>query len=513
MTLNSMSFPGMQPPVEQYDAVIVGSGFGGAAAAYSLVEAGWKTLLIERGGQVQRDKLDWDPREILIRPRYRSRSPLLVKQYGARQFSRVYPNEVVGGLSVFYGGASLRLRQADMARWPISYAELEPHYGRAEQLLGVHGQAGQDPHEPPRSSDYPAGPIALTEPARRIHAAARKLGLRPFPIPLAINFSSHARPLCIQCSTCDGFPCRIEAKNDVAVTLLAQAQEKGLEIAAGTIVRRLIEEKGRIIAVECMDRESRQERSFAGRVVVLAAGALHSPAILLRSRLEGFAQHRRIGRFLMRHCNAVASYVFPFRTNPEQVFHKQLCFTDFYEEMRERLGTAVGVIQDIYTPTAEVLRHAAPRGFKTAAGLLGGFIQNLLCIAEDDPQEENRVWLADERDDYGMELVAVEHRYSRDDRARRDFLVARAGEVLRRAGGLIPYTYEIDTFSHAVGTLRCGTSAAESVLDADCRFWGIENLFVLDGSVIPASGGVNPSLTIAANALRVADRITAQYSG
>jgi len=110
-------------------------------------------------------------------------------------------------------------------------------------------------------------------------------------------------------------------------------------------------------------------------------------------------------------------------------------------------------------------------------------------------------------------LVAVEHRYSQDDRTRRDFLVARAGEVLRRAGGLIPYTYEIDTFSHAVGTLRCGTSAAESVLDADCRFWGIENLFVLDGSSMPASSGVNPSLTIAANALRVADRITAQYSG
>ena len=497
---------------EQYDAVIVGSGFGGAAVAHSLVEAGWKTLLIERGGRVQRDERDWDPREILIRSRYRSRSPLLVKQYGARRFSRVYPNEVVGGLSVFYGGASLRLREADMARWPISYAELEPHYGRAEKLLGVHGQAGQDPHEPPRSTGYPAGPIALSEPARRIHAAAQQLGLRPFPIPLAINFTRDSRPLCIRCNTCDGFPCRIEAKNDTAVTLLAEAQRRGLEIAAGTIVSRLVEENGRIGAVECVDRESRRERSFAGRVVILAAGALHSPAILLRSGLEGFAQHRLIGRFLMRHCNAVASYVFPFRTNPEQVFHKQLCFADFYEEMRGRLGTAVGVIQDIYTPAGEVVRYAAPRGFKTAAGLLSGFIQNLLCVAEDGPQAENRVWLADERDEYGMELVAVEHAYARDDRARRDFLVARAGEVLRRAGGLIPYTYEIDTFSHAVGTLRCGVSAQESVLDADGRFWGIENLFVVDGSSMPTSGGVNPSLTIAANALRVADRLAAQYS-
>ncbi|MEW6751915.1 MAG: NAD(P)-binding protein, partial [Candidatus Latescibacterota bacterium] len=198
----------------RYDAIIVGSGFGGAMAAHVLVRAGWRVLLLERGGLPVRDEGDWDPHEVLVRQRYRSPSPVLVQQNGARRPIRVFPNEVVGGNSVFYGGASLRLRQADFARWPISYEELEPYYTRAENLLGVHGEEGQDPCEPPRSAGYPARPVPLNPPAQRIHRAAVQLGLHPFPIPLALNFSDPTRPTCIQCSTCDGFPCRIEAKND-----------------------------------------------------------------------------------------------------------------------------------------------------------------------------------------------------------------------------------------------------------------------------------------------------------
>ena len=497
----------MKRPVEDYDAIIVGSGFGGAAAAHTLTRAGWKTLLLERGGWTKRDERDWNPREILLRQRYRSRSPLRVKQYGARRFSEVYANEVVGGQSVFYGGASLRLRERDFERWPLSYGDLERYYGEAERLLGVHGESGQDVHEPPRSQEYPFAALELTEPARRLHEAAGKLGFRPFKIPLAINFTDASRPLCIRCVTCDGFPCKIEAKNDLAVALLQEAQEQGLEIVTGAFVQRLVEEGGMIRSVECIDTDSLRDFKLSARVVILGAGALQSPAILLRSGLERFEQHRLIGRFLMRHCNAVAGCVFPFRTNPGEIFHKQLCFGEFYEEMRERYGTAVGVIQDIYTPVPEVIRHFAPRGVKRVAGLASRYMQNLLCVAEDDPQHENRVRLAKEKDRYGAELVEVEHRYSREDYARRAYLVGKAKKVLHKAGGLIPFVYDIDTFSHAVGTLRFGLSAEESVLDRNCRFWGIDNLFVLDGSFMPTSGGVNPSLTIAANALRVAEFI------
>lgn len=492
---------------QSYDAVVVGSGFGGACAAHALTEAGLRTLLLERGGWPHRDDQDWDQRAILIDKRYQSDSPLLVRQYGSRAFKPLRPNETVGGMSVFYGGASLRLREKDFARWPLRYAELEPYYSRAEHLLGVHGEAGQDPFEPPRSALYPWAPVALTPPAQRIQDAARSLGHRPFRIPLAINFTDPGRPRCILCNTCDGFPCKLEAKNDLAATLLRTAQARDLQIIAGAIATRLVREKGRIIAVEGVDKLTRQPFSFPARLFVLAGGALHSPSLLLRSGLG----NPLVGRCLMRHCNGVVAGIFPFATNPEKIFHKQLCLTDFYEDHRAAHGTATGVVQDIYTPAPQVIRHFAPFGLKRLAGLVAGHMQNLLCIAEDEPLPENQITLSAQRDVFGMELVQVQHRYTPADCARRDYLAGKARQILRAAGARLFKTYRIDSFSHAVGSVRFGSSPETSALDLHCRLWEAANLFVVDGSFMPFSGGVNPSLTIAANALRVGEYLTCNF--
>ena len=495
-----------------YDAVVVGSGFGGATTALCLVEAGLKVVLLERGDWARRDDLDWDPESVLLRKRYQGASPVLTRQYDDTTFEPVYPNEVVGGASVFYGGASLRLRESDFESWPIGYEDLEPYYTRAERLLEVHGEAGSDPFEPPRSGDYPFRPIGLSEPARRIHDAAIEMGCRPFRIPLAINFENGARTTCVKCITCDGFPCKIQAKNDVAATVLRRAQDAGLEIVPNTIVRNVGVTKGSASSVACVDGGTGRSTSISAAVVVISSGAIQSPAILLRSDLADSPQQRLIGRYLMRHCNAVVSAGFPFRTNPEQVFHKQICIADFYEDVRERCGLAAGMVQDIYTPSRAVLHHFAPRGLKSVAGLASGYLQNLLCIAEDEPQYENAVGLSAQTDRYGMEIPTVMHRYTPADCERRDYLVGKASRILRRAGAILSYSYKLDTFSHAVGTVRFGDDPDESVLDPHCRFWGIDNLYVVDGSFMPSSGGVNPSLTIAANALRVADHIRNETS-
>ena len=490
-----------------YDAVIAGTGFGGSACALVLAEAGMKVLVLERGDWARRDDTDWNPRAILIEKRYQGPSPLQVRQDGGAGFQDVVENEVVGGMSVFYGGASLRLRVEDFVDWPISYTDLMPYYARVEALLEVHGQVGVDPFEPPGVAGYPFAPIALTAPAQRIFQAGKALGLRPFPLPLALNFSNVERSLCIQCLTCDGFPCKILAKNDMTATLLKRAQAAGASVMAGVQVGRVLLAADRVRRLVCAARASKRVFEVAAPVVVLSAGALQSPAILLRSGLDDFPQRDLIGRFLMRHCNAVVAGVFPFRTNPMGAFHKQVCFSDFYEDFRAAHGKAAGVIQDIYTPPPVALRHFAPFGFKRAAAFASAWMQNLLCVAEDEPQAKNAVSLSGEVDAFGFSRVRVEHRYTVRDCARRAYLVAQAKRILRQSGALFCHAYEIDTFSHAVGTLRMGDDPKTSVLDRDGRFWGIENLFVADGSAFSTSGGVNPSLTIAANALRVGEEI------
>ena len=129
----------------KYDAVIIGSGFGGACAAYRLVRAGLKTHLVERGGWPHRDEGDWSQRQILIEKRYRSASPVSVRQYGAGEAEPLYSNEVVGGNSVFFGGASLRLRETDFEKWPIAYDELEPYYAEAGTCWPFTGRPAPTP--------------------------------------------------------------------------------------------------------------------------------------------------------------------------------------------------------------------------------------------------------------------------------------------------------------------------------------------------------------------------------
>ena len=481
--------------------MVVGSGLGGAFAALALTGAGARVLVLERGGWPKRDETDWNPRAILIEHRYRG-SALAVNQ-GPRP-EEVPVNEVVGGKSVFYGAASLRFRPADFARWPVSYDQMEPFYAEAERRLGVHGTAGADPCEPPRSSPYPHPSPPLSAPARRIRDAGRRLGYRPFPLPLAINFANGQAPQCVLCDTCDGFPCRIEAKNDAAGILRALEAEGRLAVAPGVSVRRLVVERGRVTAVEGVERAAGREARWAAPLVVLGAGAIGTPAILLRSGLDRFG----VGRFLMRHCNAVAAGLFPFPTNPERVFHKQVGFTDGYESGRGADGLAPGVIQDIYTPAPEVVRHFAGGAARLALpGPVVRRLQNLICIAEDEAQEENRVALTGETDEQGIERAGVTHRYRETDRERLRALTRRARRILRSAGALATRVWPIRSFSHAVGTVRMAAAEDAGPLDSQGRFRGVGNLFVTDGSTFPSSAGVNPSLTVAANALRIASGI------
>lgn len=505
-----------------FDAVVIGSGFGGSMVARSLVDAGWKIAMIERGGWVKRGPENWGPRgSLMLTEHYALDAPFLVHQDKKPHPSGHY--ECVGGPSVFYGAVSLRFREKDFhpqpeivadsgASWPLDYHDLEPYYGRAERILDVAGEAGSDPTEPQRAKPYPQTPAKLSVTSQRIGDAARRLDLHPFRLPLAINHRRlDNRNTCTACTTCDTFACAISAKNDLATVVIPDLTSRGMTLLPRTMVTRLLQRDGSIEAAECLDRETGEQFRIEAKTFILAGGAMSSPHLLLASGLDqANPAGDRIGRYLMRHCNAIAYGVFPQKPDPVGEFHKQLGIHDFYHghpSIKSPPGK-LGTMQQIQTPPASLVEAMVPKPFGALLGKLVGFLTGLLIIAEDQPQYENRVRTdAGRTDAFGMPAMVVDSHYSDRDIAARAALLGQAKRILSKAGALFSYVHMIKTFSHAVGSVRMGDDPATAPLDRNCAFRGIDNLYVVDGSFMPTSAGINPSLTIAANALRVGDYI------
>ncbi|HEY6554358.1 MAG TPA: GMC family oxidoreductase, partial [Vicinamibacteria bacterium] len=178
-----------------------------------------------------------------------------------------------------------------------------------------------------------------------------------------------------------------------------------------------------------------------------------------------------------------------------------------HPEVEEPAGK-LGGLQQLATPPAELLKAHLPAGVGVVLQPLVPRITGMLAIAEDQPRAENGVALdPTHRDRFGLPQLQVRHRYTARDRAAGQALVGQARRLLRRAGALTTRVHEIRTFSHAVGTLRMGTDPERSPVDPEGRFRGLENLYVADASVFPTSAAVNPSLTIAACALRLGARL------
>lgn len=510
-----------------WDAVVIGSGFGGTMAARELVSAGWRVLMLERGDWVPRGPHNWAPGSVApLGECYSTETPYRVVAGGEREWMGAI--ECVGGPSVFYGGVSFRFRERDFepepaivggsgARWPLGYAELEPSYAQAERLLGVAGDDGEDPTAPPRRDGFPHPPAALSPTSRRIWEAARRLGYRPFRLPLALNHArAGGRTPCEACGTCDLFACAVGAKNDLATAVLPGLLARGLQLRPRTVAVRLRAAGDRVAAVECVDRETGESVTFEARVFVLAAGALASPHLVLASGLESRSPARpAVGRFMTRHQNVIVAGLFPRPTDPDRQFHKQVGIHDLYfgDPGAGAPEGKLGAIQQLPTPPPALVRAHLPPAVGPLVSPLLRNVTGLLTMAEDQPREENGVALDPaRRDRYGLPQLVVSHRPSRRDLAASAALVRHARGILRESGAVVTRLQEIRTFSHAVGTLRWGDDPRTAPVDPEGRFRGLENLYVADASVFPTAGGVNPSLTVAAVALRIGARLAARQA-
>jgi len=504
---------------KRWDVIIIGSGFGGAMTALKLAQAGRRVVILERGQWVDREQA-WDTRQILLDRTYKSLTPFENKR------QMIYPDEAVGGSSIFYGAVALRMREADFEMnsrfpqkgyvdWPLSYTDLAPYYDQAEHLLGVAGTKGADPTEPPRAGSFPQAAPAYTEPVRRLCTAAETLGLRPFPLPLAIHFGDDpAREACIQCAKCERFPCKICAKNDVVTTVLPEAIRHGVTVLHNTMALELVYRNNLVHGVKCYDSELQDTFTISAKLFVVGCGSISTTRLLIQSGLANVDPNGKLlGRYLMRHCASLVAGTFPEQPNPDQRLTKQMGIADFYYGREKRFPKGHwGMIQGMQVPPAEYIAAEMSHGWRALKANQADYQLHLHCLAEDLPRFRNHITLNPHKKDfYGLPIAQVHHRYTWRDRFARWALSRQAAKILRQAGARRIARYPIRNFAYLMGGCRMAHHPEDGVLDPYCRFFNVPNLFVVDSSFMPTATGVNPSLTIAANALRVGDYIINEW--
>ncbi|MGE0408541.1 MAG: GMC oxidoreductase [Amphiplicatus sp.] len=511
-----------------YDVVIIGSGAGGASVAQRLAPTGKSILILERGDHLPVTLENWDPSAVFLKRRYRT-----TEKWRDRRGRRFHPlvHYHVGGNTSFYGCGLFRFRKSDFDEtlhaggvspaWPISYADLKPYYDEAEALWRVRGVRGADPTCDAGAPPYAQPPIDHDPDIAILKTQFEGIGWRPFEMPLGIDRSDAApwKTRCIRCTTCGGFPCMMRAKSDARtivdqiddlhnVALLTNAKVLRLETdASGRDVRHVVYEI------------SGEEHRVRGDVVVLAAGAINSAAILLRSRSAahpaGLANGSdQVGRNYMFHNSSAVISLTPSPVDAR--FPKTFAINDFYHRDPDGdFDYPMGNIQLLEYMNADVIRgqigETIPRWLvpRTFAESLSKRIIAFLVMSEDLPDPRNRIRLNRRGE------IVLDHRFN--NLAGHNRLVAKLERTLwslgRICGAVKQNRAQLDTLlplygtAHQCGTLRMGRDPKSSVVNPSCKAHELRNLYVADTSVYVSSAAVNPALTAIANALRVGDII------
>lgn len=514
-----------QAAARSWDAIVIGTGIGGGLAGRRLAERGLSVLYVEKGpmghrteAQVLRVDLD-DYVARLSRGLWPTKMEVRVDGGPAERFFAPLGSGV-GGSSVFYAAAAERPERHDLEStaemphpvggWPVGYDAFLPYFEQAEAALSVRG--GTDPLAE-ASSPLPEAP-PLTDTEAILFQDLRQAGLHPYRAHEAMRRVPG-------CSDCLGHKCPLPCKMDGRSAGVEPALQTGNAVLlAGCSVEELIETAGRISRLRV--RAEGSEHMLHGNMIVLAGGALHSPGLLLRStstRPEGCANSSGwVGRGLMFHLVEMAA-IWPRRGSTGAT--RSVSLRDFYVQDGKRLGLvqSMGVVADdgrVASYLKDVIARSSFRrlpGLAKAATLFARLSRSYLgtatvfaAVIEDLAYPENRV--RPHPDDPEMPLV--EYRIADELRARRTLLRRAIRDRLGKHRVLFLTFSPTLNFGHAAGTLRFGHDPGTSVLDANCRAHDLDNLYVADASFMPTSMGVNPSLTIAANALRVADAIAAR---
>ena len=556
-----------------FDVCIIGSGAGAGPVAYTLAQAGFSVVILEKGKWLSEKDYFKDERSCCLRNSYtpdQRDEPHVVEQEdddGQWHSQNTYRSgwnfwngNVVGGSSNFMSGFFHRLKPVDfklrssfgaieganVVDWPISYDELEPYYTKVEHIVGVSGKAIKHPHAEPRSTkDFPYPPTAEHPVSAMIDKASNELGYHAIPTPRAVlPYAALNRNGCSYSGYCGAYGCATGAKGSSRAALLDQAVATGhCQIRAESMVNKInTNTKGKITSVEYIDNQNKIHHVNA-KIYVVACQAIETARLLLNStgakHENGLAnKNGQVGKNLLFAGGGAGSgrlVYAAFDNKQAKSLHQfgpfvNRALQDWYVINDPDFGAPQkgGTIDFVHLHPNPVVR--ASRQIRGSNGLLwgsdlkrkleshftDGHYLKIEAFCDWMPNDNCHVSLdKTTKDKWNNPVAKIKVGMHGRNLQVGWYLASKGAEVLKQMGAenVVSFASAYPPTNLIAGGCRFGVDPATSVLDPDCRSHEIENLFVTDGSFMPTGGSVPYTWTIYANSFRVADKIAAQLGG
>ena len=497
------------------DAVVIGTGAGGAPLLARLAQAGLSVIALEAGEH-------WNPAEDFATDE-RSQSKLFWRdeRLSAGEDPIAFGNNNsgigVGGSTLHYTAYVPRPHPDDFhlyrdfgvgVDWPIGYDDLKPYYEEVERFLGV---SGASPYEwEPDRQPYPLPALPLNAAAQLMQRGCEALGIRTSPAANAALSAPYFQPgvgwraACTNRGFCQA-GCTTGAKASMDVTFIPLAMQHGAEVRSQCFVTRFERDlDDRITAVIYI--QAGEEKRQPCRTVFLCAGAIETPRLLLLNNLANSSG--QVGRNFMAHPGVQVWGQFSEQVRPYKGIPGGLISEDTHRPQDANfiggyLLQSIGVMPVTYA--SQVARGTGWWGDRLRSHLLNyNHTAGINILGDCLPYEHNYLELSDERDDRGLPKPRVHFTNGENERRMITHAEALMRQIWETAGGENLWTFQRS--AHTIGTCRMGTDPTQSVVDADSKSFDVPNLYIMDNSIFPSALSVNPALTLMALSLRTADR-------